>query len=64
MTATTKRFIVTCCDWVRYEITVDAVDELDAQTNAHDVWQTSGAFAFRELSGSTDDFCATPAREP
>ena len=62
MNSNTKRYVVTCCDWIRYEILVDASDELDAQAKAHDLWQTSGAFAFRELSGGTDEFCATLAK--
>jgi len=59
MTIPLNRFVVTCCDWTRYEIVVDAQDAADAQAKAVAAWAQSGPDAFRGLTGSTDDFCVT-----
>lgn len=61
MTTSMKRYVVTCCDWTRYDIVVHAPDAETAQQIAYDRWADEGASAFKSVTGSTDDFCATLA---
>lgn len=59
MTTAMKRYVVSCCDWTRYDIVVQAPDADTAQQIAYDRWVDEGPISFKCVTGSTDDFRAT-----